>query len=234
MSFIYKVTNDKNEKIYIGKTEHINPEDRWKEHLQDYKRERCEKRPLYEAMKKYGIEHFHFEVIEETDNSEEREKYWINELRTYIGFKDCNGYNATLGGDGKPYLNLDEKEVINYHINNAFYITQKTAKFFNVDPVTIKKILNKHNVLYLKGYDGRKMLNYIECGEIFQVDIKNKLIINIFTNTNEVLKHIGNDKNEKHIINACNGMRGSHYAYGYLWYRCKNLPQEIWDKQYFY
>lgn len=71
MGYIYKITNDKNGKMYIGKTELPNPEDRWKEHLNDYKKERCEKRPLYEAMNKYGVEHFHFEVIEETENSED-------------------------------------------------------------------------------------------------------------------------------------------------------------------
>ena len=40
--------------------------------------------------------------IEETDNPEEREKYWIE---YYGSFK--NGYNATVGGDGKPYIDYD-------------------------------------------------------------------------------------------------------------------------------
>ena len=50
-------------------------------------------------MNKYGIEHFHIELIEETDNPEEREIYWIEKLGSFK-----NGYNATLGGDGKKYL----------------------------------------------------------------------------------------------------------------------------------
>ena len=58
-------------------------------------------------MNKYGVEHFHFSVIEETDDACEREMYWIEKLRTYVGYSDCNGYNATLGGEGKCYLNLD-------------------------------------------------------------------------------------------------------------------------------
>ena len=32
-----------------------------------------EKRPLYEAMKKYGVENFELTLIEETDIPEERE-----------------------------------------------------------------------------------------------------------------------------------------------------------------
>ena len=35
---------------------------RFQEHCRDYKKERCEKRPLYDAMNKYGIENF---VVEE-------------------------------------------------------------------------------------------------------------------------------------------------------------------------
>ena len=53
-------------------------------------------------MRTYGIEHFHIELIEETDNPEEREKYWIEQKQSFK-----NGYNATLGGDGKKYLDYD-------------------------------------------------------------------------------------------------------------------------------
>lgn len=76
MGYIYKITNDINNKIYIGLTNLQNPVDRWKKHLQDYKKATLySKRPLYEAMQKYGIQHFSFQIIEETDNTAEREKY---------------------------------------------------------------------------------------------------------------------------------------------------------------
>ena len=105
MGYIYKIYNDMNDKLYIGLTNYDNPIDRWTRHLQDYQTAgNFSKRPLYEAMKKYGVDKFHFEIIEETDNPQEREKYWIETLRTYIGFEDCKGYNATLGGDGHSQL----------------------------------------------------------------------------------------------------------------------------------
>lgn len=98
MGYIYKITNDINNKIYIGLTNLQNPIDRWTKHLSDMNNAILySKRPLYEAMHKYGTEHFHFEIIEETNNPSEREQYWIKTLRTYIGFSDCKGYNATLG-----------------------------------------------------------------------------------------------------------------------------------------
>lgn len=72
-------------------------EKRWKEHCKDYNKARTEKRPLYNAMQKYGIENFRIEKIEEcADNiASEREVYWIEKLQTFK-----NGYNATAGGDG--------------------------------------------------------------------------------------------------------------------------------------
>ena len=44
-------------------------------------------------MRKYGKQHFHIELIEETDNPEERETYWIEFYKT----KDF-GMNGTKGG----------------------------------------------------------------------------------------------------------------------------------------
>lgn len=144
MGYIYKIINDINNKIYVGKTDLADPDNRWKEHLHDYKTRKCEKRPLYDAMNKYGVENFHFEVIEETDIPEERERYWIDKLRTYVGFDDCNGYNATLGGDGKSYLGLDEMEVIEKYFKLRSSL--KVADYYGATSKTILNILHKNNI----------------------------------------------------------------------------------------
>ena len=102
MAFIYKIVNDINDKVYVGKTE-FSIEKRFKEHCQDAFRERSEKRPLYAAMRKYGIEHFHIELLEETEKPAEREIYWIGYFDGYT-----QGYNATKGGDGKRLYDHDK------------------------------------------------------------------------------------------------------------------------------
>lgn len=137
----------------------MNPYERWKEHIHDYTRRNFEKRPLYSAMKKYGVHNFVFEVIDNEDDSDklcELEKYYIEKYRTYVGYKDCNGYNATLGGDGKCYLKFDEEEVIRVHIQND-YISGRTAKYFGVDRDTIQKILKKHNVKWFSSSEITEM-----------------------------------------------------------------------------
>ena len=100
---IYKIYNDVNDKLYIGKTLDT-IENRLKEHKKDSKRVRKEKRPLYNAINKYGAEHFYIELIEEVDLEllSQRECYWIEFYNTYY-----NGYNATKGGDGRQLYDYD-------------------------------------------------------------------------------------------------------------------------------
>jgi group I intron endonuclease len=88
---IYKITNNVNQKVYIGFTEDI--ERRWKQHRIDMKKG---KRPLYQAFRKYGLENFSFEVI---FNSDDKEKTLLMEIH-YIKEYDSTrkGYNLQEGG----------------------------------------------------------------------------------------------------------------------------------------
>ena len=67
MGYIYKIVNNVNDKVYVGKTCRTLTI-RWKEHCKhcnegvDY--------PIYRAMKKYGIDAFHMELIEECNNTD--------------------------------------------------------------------------------------------------------------------------------------------------------------------
>lgn len=135
MAYIYQITNQVNGKIYIGKTE-FSIEKRFKEHCDDAYRETKEKRPLYAAMRKYGIENFQIELLEETDNPEEREVYWIEQKQSFK-----NGYNATLGGDGRRYIDYDM--VIATYQN--LHSLKDTANALNIHEDSV------HNILTAKG-----------------------------------------------------------------------------------
>ena len=78
MAYIYEISNDINDKKYIGKTED-SIEKRFNEHCREAFKERSWNRPLYRAMRKYGLEHFSIKLIEETSEPEVREIYWIEQ-----------------------------------------------------------------------------------------------------------------------------------------------------------
>lgn len=66
MGYIYKIYNDINNKVYIGQTSKT-VEDRFKEHIKQAKN--GTPYHLYNAMRKYGIEHFFVEEIEQCDRN---------------------------------------------------------------------------------------------------------------------------------------------------------------------
>jgi hypothetical protein len=83
-------------------------------------------------MNKYGIEHFHIETLEETNNPEERETYWIEQKQSFK-----YGYNATMGGDGKKYIDYDLVIATYSKLQNL----NKTAQALNICVDTVHNIL---------------------------------------------------------------------------------------------
>lgn len=114
MNYIYKFTNKINGHCYIGQTNNL--QKRYNGHKSESFNPKVSGYwlPLHCAIRKYGIDNFTYEVIEEIADGEsqdfvnEREKYFI---QYYHSLKDENGYNVTLGGDGcpKPPLSYEEK-----------------------------------------------------------------------------------------------------------------------------
>lgn len=143
MAYIYKITNQVNQKSYIGKTSKT-IEFRWLEHLREANKPERESRPLYRAIKKYGQENFKIEEIEQCseENVEEREVFWIKYYETYE-----KGYNATLGGDGKAYLN--RKKILEDYLKTKNII--ETARLNNCGRDGVKNILHNEGIETLSG-----------------------------------------------------------------------------------
>ena len=109
---IYCHTNLVNNKKYIGLTHFTNnPNARW---CNGKGYNKAHHKIFAAAIAKYGWENFNHEILEENITSLEeaniREKYWIAFYHTYVGDPECQGYNATIGGDGSPGRVMSEAE----------------------------------------------------------------------------------------------------------------------------
>jgi hypothetical protein len=95
MAFIYKITNNLNQKFYIGFTSQKNPKHRFNQHLSTARSQKKNNQPIIRAIRKYGEENFYFEILLEGEEKfllHAEEPKLIKELRPE--------YNATLGGEG--------------------------------------------------------------------------------------------------------------------------------------
>lgn len=210
MSYIYKIINDINNKIYVGKTE-FSIEKRFKEHCKDAFRDRNEKRPLYAAMRKYGIENFHIELIEETDNPEEREIYWIGYYEGYT-----TGYNATVGGDGKCLY--DHKAIVSRLKEHPYPCD--VANEFGCCKDIVYAIAKKNNIsIQNKGQEIMKE----QKSKSISAFTKSGEFVNSFSSTVAAAKWCYENQKcatlssgvRTHIGQVANGKRKS--AYGYIW-----------------
>ena len=208
MAYIYKITNQLNGKMYIGKTTDT-IENRWKAHLHDSRKERCKTRHLYAAMNKYGTDKFKIEEVEYiTDLSilNEREKYWITYYNTYK-----NGYNETYGGDGKILIDY-QKLVDMFHQG----MTQtKIAEITGCDPSTIRKALQQYGIT-AEEIENRRLNSKQHA--VVQLNKDTYEIIATYISCSEAARQVkGDTKFNSGISYACKH-NPRHYAYGYLWY----------------
>lgn len=138
---IYKITNLSNQNAYIGQG--IDIHRRWRnEKSRAFDSNSTEyNKTLSKAIRKYGIDNFSFEIIEECDVSQldEKEQYYIKYYDTYY-----NGYNDTLGGKGASNvcIKLSKEDIVQiYNLLQNSNISQKEiAKQFNVGQDIISTI----------------------------------------------------------------------------------------------
>lgn len=173
---IYKITNSLNGKTYIGQS--VNIQDRWKAHRNrpfnpnsnDYES------PLYRAIRKYGLNNFKFEVLEECEREllNDKEIFYIKQ---YKSSDPTFGYNISNGGAGTSvtdfnsplkvkdvleiYHLLQSTELSEQEIADRFSISQRMVSGLNLGQYRVQEgfsypIRNKKN----------KKKNYcVDCGK---------------------------------------------------------------------
>jgi len=134
---IYKITNKINNKKYIGYTG-IGLNNRIHKHYTNAQSGMVSH--LYNALRKYGMNNFKFETIDNSDSFDEikeKEKYWIKYYNT-----NKNGYNMTNGGDGGNIIGTLSPQKYKDYI------------------IKLKKRTNAENNPRHSGYTDEEIVNY--------------------------------------------------------------------------
>lgn len=138
---IYKITNLINGKSYIGQS--VNIQKRFSAHKSaafnpNHKNYNF---PLYKAIRKYGIENFSFEILEECNMSEldDKEIYYIAKYNTHSKF----GYNQDNGGNqASHYVKLSDElvDLIIQRLKTSLDNSEDIGEDFGVTGRTIRGI----------------------------------------------------------------------------------------------
>lgn len=145
MWIIYKLTNQINNKVYIGQT-YRSAEERWKEHQSHAKTGNT---PLSHAIVKYGWDSFKKEIIDTATSQEEANKkeiYWIEYYHcSVMVYGKESGYNITTGGDGHSKISQIEQDEIEKLWKNGKNINQ-ISTMLQRDKGTITRILRSRGI----------------------------------------------------------------------------------------
>jgi group I intron endonuclease len=192
---IYKITNIKNDKIYIGQTIRGFLV-RYLEHKNAIRRGKNRDYPIYEAFKKYGFNYFKFEIIDHADTIEELNNKEIN----YISYYDSmnKGYNLNEGGNnsipsketrkkmsearkGKKRTEEQKKRMSDAKKGKPTkpktdeekqYLSENSPKYWEGkkrDPETIKKVSQTKKLAGLKPPNTKKMVMVGSDGNLVKV-----------------------------------------------------------------
>lgn len=224
---IYKLTSPSG-KMYIGQTTNLKD------------RKRCLYNPnkyysghrLDNAIKKYGIENFKYEIIIQIIDSDKirlREK--LNELEIfyiekYNSYKE--GYNMTLGGSGSAgcFQTEESRKLISEKAKGrkgsmlGRNLTEEQRK--KVSDFAKTRIGDK-NPFFGKSHsdEAKKRIGTANSIPIIQLDLDGN-IINEFPSAKEAARNLGKPKSDSEIIKVCKkyvSPSGRHYitALGYKW-----------------
>lgn len=220
MGYIYKITNDINEKIYIGQTTKERPTDRFSQHryLANHPEQETSISYLHRAMTKEGIEHFFFEIIEEIPNEKlnERERFWIKELNTLTP----NGYNMTEGGEGTSGYSRPQSEEekqkrslsnIQYYIDHPEAkeeLSKRTKKLWQ-DEDYRKRVTESNKKFYAEHPDMFKGENNPMYGKKHTEEALEKIRAHAATRKTQIAQL---DKDTLGVIQVFNGIKDAEKA----------------------
>ena len=144
-SLIYKITNQRNNKSYIGWTSQPLT-DRWCQHKKLANKNK-DNRPFYNALRKYGTDCWTIEIVELVEDKNQAKQKEIEYIELYQTYS--TGYNATRGGDGNNDIKMSAES------NRARSIALK-GKAKNYDRMAGKKHTEESRKKISEAHKGMK------------------------------------------------------------------------------
>lgn len=159
--YVYCHTNKINGKKYIGITCQ-KPERRW-QNGNGYKT-----KYFYNAIQKYGWDNFKHEILHSNlsfDEAKQLEVKYIAEFHTCIYDDECQGYNATMGGDGCVGYKHSEETKLKF--KNRIMSEETRRK--------ISKTVSKTNKGRIVSEDTKRKISESEIGKIVSKETREKI-----------------------------------------------------------
>lgn len=163
---------------------------------------------MYSAIKKYGVENFKIEIIEECseENVSDREIFWIEYYQTY-----SKGYNAAKGGDGRQLFNHSLIVSTYLKVQNM----RETARIVGCEVTLVGQVLRHNNI---QTVPASIVSRKIGSKPVKMFDM-NGNYLKTFSSISAAAESINSGAKKSsigtNIGRVCNGKRKS--ANGYLW-----------------
>ena len=138
ISGIYKITNTITGEFYIGSSKNVKR--RWESHKWPSTWKKHSNSQLYLDMRKYGIENFVFEVIEEVEpgSLKETEQYFIETLKPTYNDRNANGWDIERRKEAnKEYYKSEKGKESNRKAKNKY---QNQLCCYNNETITLNAL----------------------------------------------------------------------------------------------
>lgn len=227
--YIYKLTNIINNKVYIGKTNHIIrrlKEHQFKTYTNTY---------LANSIKQYGWHNFNYEILEEFDNIDNLELLALE--TAYIEYYNTTnkdiGYNLLLfnfdrtgivvsdetrekirtANLGRKHSDISKHKMSLWHINKTVSEATKLKMSLNKKG----KWAKEKNPFYKKSIPEyiKESVRVVCCKAIKQIDIDSNKIIKEWRSATDAAIYLGNINRKADIGKVCLGKKKT--AFGFKW-----------------
>lgn len=235
---IYKITNVKNKKFYIGSSNKVKP--RWNLHKHELRKNKHHSSYLQNSWNKYGESSFKFEVVEKCfkKNLLEREQYFLDILKPSFNMNmiahNCTGRpvskttrdKISKGNTGKKHSEETKKKISKHRLDNPLIFTKeirekiRQSKIGNKNPMFGKKSSQKQKDAVVKALTGKGRTQDVKDKiakansiSVVQLDL-NSVFIKEWSSTMEVQRNLRGFLGSG-VTRCCKGSRQTYK--NYIW-----------------